>query len=90
MLERLDISATSVHLKRRIWQETLSALFLTDKECKIPKDQSMTFAQARDSVYPPYLLDFTGSPGARHVENLKVGLLMLRSLNIANLNTDSP
>lgn len=34
----------------------------------------MTFAQARDSEFPPYLLDFAGSPGERHVENLKVRL----------------
>lgn len=32
----------------------------------------MLFAQARDSEFPPYLLDFRGSPGERHVENLKV------------------
>lgn len=32
----------------------------------------MAFAEARDSEFPPYLLDFMGSPGERHVENLKV------------------
>jgi hypothetical protein len=32
----------------------------------------MTFAQAPDAEYPPYLLNFAGSPGERHVENLKV------------------
>jgi hypothetical protein len=32
----------------------------------------MAFAQAPDAEYPPYLLDFAGSPGERHVENLKV------------------
>jgi hypothetical protein len=32
----------------------------------------MIFAQAADAEYPPYLLDFAGSPGERHVENLKV------------------
>jgi len=32
----------------------------------------MTFAQARDSEFPPYLLNFAGTPGERHVENLKV------------------
>jgi hypothetical protein len=32
----------------------------------------MQFAEARDYEYPPYLLDFMGSPGERHVENLKV------------------
>lgn len=47
-------------------------LFLTSPECGIPKTQPMEFAQARDMEYPPYLLNFAGSPGERHVENLKV------------------
>ena len=33
----------------------------------------MQFLQARDWEYPPYLQNFLGSPGERHVENLKVG-----------------
>ncbi|KAF9568432.1 hypothetical protein CPC08DRAFT_702456 [Agrocybe pediades] len=69
---RLDVSSTSIHTKRRIWQEAISALLLTNSDCKIPKRQSMTFAQARDSEFPPYLLDFLGTPGERHVENLKI------------------
>lgn len=32
----------------------------------------MMFAESRDSEYPPYLLDFLGTPGERYVENLKV------------------
>lgn len=32
----------------------------------------MHYIQARDSEYPPYLLDFQGSPAERHVENIKV------------------
>ena len=32
----------------------------------------MHYAQARDTEFPPYLLNFTGTPGERHVENLKV------------------
>ena len=32
----------------------------------------MHYAQARDTEFPPYLLNFTGMPGERHVENLKV------------------
>lgn len=39
----------------------------------IPSKQKMIFAQARDSEFPPYLLNFTGTPAERHVENLKVG-----------------
>ncbi|KAJ3516260.1 hypothetical protein NLJ89_g1239 [Agrocybe chaxingu] len=69
---RLDTSPTSVHTKRRIWQESISTLFLTDPECHIPAKQAMAFAQARDSEYPPYLLDFMGTPAERHVENLKI------------------
>ncbi|KAF8168145.1 hypothetical protein B0H34DRAFT_48390 [Crassisporium funariophilum] len=69
---RLDISPSSIHTKRRIWQESVSALLLTDSECHIPALQTMTFAQARDSEFPPYLLDFAGTPGERHAENLKI------------------
>ncbi|KIP11367.1 hypothetical protein PHLGIDRAFT_99506 [Phlebiopsis gigantea 11061_1 CR5-6] len=69
---RVDLNPTSLHTKRRVWQETLTALFLTSPECGIPKSQSMNFAEARDSEYPPYLLNFAGSPGERHVENLKI------------------
>lgn len=48
---------------------------LTSPDCQIPPEQDMLFAQARDSEFPPYLLDFLGSPSERHVENLKVLLL---------------
>ncbi|KAI0335198.1 hypothetical protein GY45DRAFT_1416939 [Cubamyces sp. BRFM 1775] len=68
----LDISSTSPHAKRRIWQEAISTLLLTDEECRIPEKQKMQYKQARDGEYPPYLLDFAGSPGERHVENLKI------------------
>ena len=42
----------------------------------------MLFAQARGGTvnYPPYLLNFEGSPAERHVENLKVSEF-LRSLS---------
>lgn len=80
----LDISSSSVHTKRRIWQESISVLFLTSPECKIPDDQPVQYAQARDGEYPPYLLDFKGSPAERHVENLKVGCVA-RSLFISDL-----
>ena len=42
----------------------------------------MVFAQGRDSEFPPYLLDFCGTPGERHVENLKVRMAFLLSLVI--------
>ncbi|KAJ7125620.1 hypothetical protein C8R43DRAFT_1029603 [Mycena crocata] len=69
---RLDISANSMHSRRRIWQESITTLFLTSPECRIPENQAMQFAQARDSEHPPYLLGFTGSPAERHIENIKI------------------
>ncbi|KAI0375073.1 hypothetical protein BV20DRAFT_960129 [Pilatotrama ljubarskyi] len=69
---RLDLSPTSPHTKRRIWQEAISTLLLTDEATRIPEKQRMEFKQARDGEYPPYLLHFMGSPGERHVENLKI------------------
>ncbi|KAJ7103568.1 hypothetical protein B0H15DRAFT_812784 [Mycena belliarum] len=77
---RLDISHNSIHTRRRIWQESISTLFLTSDDCRIPPDQAMEFAQARDSEYPPYLLNFSGTPGERHVENIKI-LREIGSLN---------
>ncbi|KAJ8514702.1 hypothetical protein ONZ45_g7784 [Pleurotus djamor] len=68
----LDLSPSSLHVKRRIWQETLTTLILTASDCKIPEGQAMMFAQARDLEYPPYLLDFAGTPAERHVENMKI------------------
>ncbi|KAF8078665.1 hypothetical protein FPV67DRAFT_1465988 [Lyophyllum atratum] len=68
----LDVSSSSPHTRRRIWQESITTLFLTNSECAIPKEQTMAYAQARDSEFPPYLLDFCGTPGERHVENLKI------------------
>ncbi|CCL99035.1 uncharacterized protein FIBRA_01044 [Fibroporia radiculosa] len=69
---RIDLSATCPHTKRRIWQESITTLFLTNIDCKIPKSQAMDFKQSRDNQYPPYLLNFAGSPGERLVENLKI------------------
>ncbi|KAJ6519781.1 hypothetical protein C8R45DRAFT_952705 [Mycena sanguinolenta] len=66
---RLD---TSVHTKRRIWQESITTLFLVSPDTQIPAKQPMEFSEARNSEYPPYLLDFTGTPGERHVENIKI------------------
>ncbi|KZT02648.1 uncharacterized protein LAESUDRAFT_729889 [Laetiporus sulphureus 93-53] len=69
---RIDLTPSSPHVKRRIWQEALTTLILTNFDCRIPKSQLMEFAQATDNEYPPYLLRFAGSPGERHVENLKI------------------
>ncbi|KDQ13737.1 hypothetical protein BOTBODRAFT_111078 [Botryobasidium botryosum FD-172 SS1] len=68
----LDISPNSPHTKRRIWQESLTTLFLTSPECRIPPSKRMVFAEASDLTWPPYLLDFGSSPSERHVENLKI------------------
>ncbi|EFI28599.1 hypothetical protein CC1G_13626 [Coprinopsis cinerea okayama7 len=85
---RLDVSPSSVHIRRRIWQESVTTLLLTDPHCRIPSSQPMFFAQASCSSspssspdtnhqhdnpeYPPYLLNFTGTPGERHAENMKI------------------
>ncbi|KAJ7071068.1 hypothetical protein C8F01DRAFT_1108962 [Mycena amicta] len=69
---RIDISSNSMHARRRIWQEAITTLFLTDPDCRIPVNQPMLFAQARESEYPPYLLQFRGYPAERHVENIKI------------------
>lgn len=69
---RLNTSPSSLHTTRRIWQEAITTLLLTTPSCAIPEDQAMCFAQAKGSEFPPYLLNFQGSPSERHVENLKV------------------
>ncbi|XP_006454307.1 hypothetical protein AGABI2DRAFT_197252 [Agaricus bisporus var. bisporus H97] len=69
---QLDLTPSSIHLKRRIWQETVSTLLFTDPKTCIPNDQPVIYAQARDSEYPPYLLQFSGSPAERHAENIKI------------------
>ncbi|KAJ2920362.1 hypothetical protein MD484_g194, partial [Candolleomyces efflorescens] len=69
---RLDVSPSSIHSRRRIWQESITTLLFTDEGCRIPPEQQMSFSQARDSEYPPYLLDFKGTPGERHAENMKI------------------
>ncbi|KAH9065948.1 hypothetical protein EDB87DRAFT_1554562 [Lactarius vividus] len=79
---RLDVSPSSPHTRRRIWQEAITALFLTSPECKIPDKQPMYYIQAKCSEFPPYLLNFQGSPGERHVENIKI----LREVGIVRYN----
>lgn len=72
ILLRLDISSSSPHTRRRIWQEAITVLFLTSSECKIPYKHPVHYIRSRDSEFPPYLVKFQGSPGERHVENIKV------------------
>jgi len=42
----------------------------------------MRYIQARNSEFPPYLVNFQGSPGERHVENIKI----LREVGSATYN----
>ena len=77
---RIDLSSSSPHLRNRIWQEAITTLILTNPECKIPHDQRMYFVIAPNAEYPPFLSNFEGSPGERHVENLKVSMSQQVSL----------
>jgi hypothetical protein len=63
---RLDM-----HIKRRVWQESLSTLLLTGSEYHMPFDQLVTF-QILPNDCPPYLLSFQGTAAERHIENLKI------------------
>ena len=75
IVDSLDISNNSRHTRRRIWQESITALLLTSHKCAIPKSQQMEFSESQGSQWPPYLLKFQGTPAERHVENLKVSNL---------------
>lgn len=68
----IDLSPSTLHVRRRIWQETVSVLLLTSADCKIPPTQPMEFVLHREHPWPPYLHNFQGTPAERHVENLKV------------------
>ena len=50
-------------------------MILTDEMCPIPPGQKMRYSEPINFEWPPYLLDFHGTPGERHVENLKVRLV---------------
>lgn len=69
---RLDISPTSRHTRRRIWQESISVLSLLTPECMMPKNEKLVYTDLKTLPVPPYLLRFRGTAGERHVENLKV------------------
>ncbi|PWN32852.1 uncharacterized protein FA14DRAFT_110116, partial [Meira miltonrushii] len=58
------------HIKRRIWQETLSTILLSGPEYRMPIGQMVTFSV--DDHWPPYLLQFRGTIAERHIENLKI------------------
>lgn len=58
------------HIKRRIWEETLSILLLAGDEYRMPLGTGVNFSN--NTGWPPYLLFFKGTAAERHVENLKI------------------
>lgn len=69
---RLDLSPQSPHIKRRIWQETLSTLLLSSPGTAMAPSNNVAFVEGPEAHWPPYLSNFQGSAGERHVENVKV------------------
>lgn len=47
-------------------------MFLTNPETRIPVSQQMAYDEAPNGEWPPYLVNFQGSAGERHAENIKV------------------
>ncbi|GAA5904568.1 hypothetical protein JCM6882_004910 [Rhodosporidiobolus microsporus] len=64
---RIDLSK---HLSRRVWQESIAALFLCSPDFAMPEKQKLTFT--KDDALPPYLLGFQGTVAERFVENIKI------------------
>ncbi|PWY99668.1 hypothetical protein BCV70DRAFT_148120, partial [Testicularia cyperi] len=60
------------HIKRRIWEETMSIVLLCGREYHMPMDQVIAFSMSEEDKWPPYLIDFHGSVAERHIENLKI------------------
>ncbi|KAJ1043173.1 hypothetical protein NDA10_005586 [Ustilago hordei] len=65
----LDITK---HIKRRVWQETLSILILCGPQYHMPLEQVIAFSVSDQNSWPSYLIDFQGSVAERHIENLKI------------------
>ncbi|CAI2173655.1 2335_t:CDS:2 [Funneliformis geosporum] len=60
-------------IKERIWQDTWTKLLLTNEKFKPPAlsaGKSLLFSEA--NYRAPYLLNFFGSVGERHIENCKI------------------
>jgi len=78
MKKRLDFSINiyspkldfDKHIKRRIWQETWTTLFLTSEQFKM--DETAVVAFSTSHYRPPYLLNFNDTVAERHIENLKI------------------
>ncbi|GJJ08808.1 hypothetical protein Clacol_003027 [Clathrus columnatus] len=69
---KLDISPTSKHTRRRIWQESISVLLYLTPECMMPNDERPLYTDLKALPVPPYLVHFRGTVGERHAENLKI------------------
>lgn len=68
----IDVTRSSPHIKRRVWQETISTILLASPGLKMPEEQVVSYSEPRGKLWPPYLIDFRGFPSERHAENLKV------------------
>ncbi|CAB4392488.1 unnamed protein product [Rhizophagus irregularis] len=68
-----DISSSGLDfdkfIKERIWQDTWTKLLLTNDNFKPPAGKTLSFNEESEV---PYLLDFSGSVGERHIENSKI------------------
>ncbi|GAA5984952.1 hypothetical protein JCM11641_005596 [Rhodosporidiobolus odoratus] len=64
---RIDLAK---HLSRRVWQESIAALFLCSAEFAMSPKRKLAFT--KDEELPPYLLGFEGTVAERFVENLKI------------------
>ncbi|PWN50271.1 hypothetical protein IE53DRAFT_316116 [Violaceomyces palustris] len=60
------------HIKRRVWQETLSTVLLCGTSYHMPLGHVIAFSLSDTERWPPYLLNFQGSVAERHIENLKI------------------
>ncbi|CAO1623307.1 unnamed protein product [Jaminaea pallidilutea] len=58
------------HVKRRVWEETLSILLLTADNFRMPEGADVAFTASTE--WPPYLLFFRGTVAERHIENLMI------------------
>lgn len=54
---------TSVHVKRRVWEETLSAVIMTSETMGMPPGKEVLYSESREGRWPPFLVNF-GMTGA--------------------------
>jgi len=58
------------HVARRVWQESFTTLLLAESRYRMPTKEKIEFASTE--AVGAYLLNFRGTVGERHVENIKV------------------